>query len=463
MSDAAPKTSLTRADELVNTGVRFFKENQLDPARLHFLAALSLDPIHPIAWQNLTSVLRNKFHYAAAVAAGRRAVLLTKGENPYCLTNLGVSLFGYRKFEEALDILRRVTEAIPNEGQGWHNYGLVLYCLGRREEALAAFEKALPLALSDPNISNDLALTQLSLGRIAEGLANYESRWLTLTKSRVWKLRIPEWQGEDLQGAKILVHHEQGFGDSLMLSRFLLPLARRGCHITLAVPEPLTRLFRWSFPFITVRDINDVEHVNEDSGFDFHSPLLSVMRHLGISRPADISSAPYLISKGEFSMALPKNKKKIGICWASGDHAPSMRDRRRLVPLEQFLPLLEDPEIALISLQVGKDTKDIVNLGLEGLVFDPSGRIEDFADTARIVKSLDLVISVDSAVAHLAGALGKKCLMLSPHTRCWRWWSLPKGTPWYDRMIAFSQAQDGSWTEATHAANERAKWILKDI
>jgi ADP-heptose:LPS heptosyltransferase len=185
------------------------------------------------------------------------------------------------------------------------------------------------------------------------------------------------------------------------------------------------------------------------------------MRWSGIKQPKDISSEVYLVAKPEPVMRLPENRKKVGICWASGNHFKEMNERRRVVPLTLFLPLLSDPSVSVISLQVGAESKDIINNGLEGIIFDPTMKIENFSQTADLIASLDMVISVDSAVAHLAGAIGKPVLMLSPFSRCWRWWGQETGWPWYSRMRIYPQEQNGSWARPMAKATKDALWMMK--
>jgi tetratricopeptide (TPR) repeat protein len=421
-----------------------FQQGQIEPARLHFLAALIAEPNHVHALQNLGAVLRTMQHYEAAAVVSRRSVALAPG-NAYCRSNLGVSLLNLRRFDEALALLRAVTVDMPDHGPSWHNLGLALYIMGRHEAALKAFDRALTL-LPDLQTISDRALTLLALGEIQKGLEAYEVRWAILPKSKVWGLNIAEWQGEDLKGKHLLVHHEQGFGDSIMLVRFVRQLAEAGARITLAVPSELLRLFKRSFPFVAVVDFNDEEKLSASANFDFHSPLLSVMRWLGIQQPQTIDSRPYLVTMPT-PHKLPEADFRIGICWASGKHGKAVEDRRRLVPLTLFLPMLECPGVSLVSLQKGDEVRDIPLSGSESIVFDLSNRLEDFAATADLMNDLDLVISVDSAVAHLAGAIGKPCLMLSPYTRCWRWWRKNLGWPWYTNMFVFSQSEDGTWTK----------------
>ena len=437
----------SRADEINAIGADLFRQGQYEPARLHFLATLSLEPSHASALQNLGAVLRQMLHYEAAASVARRSVMLTQGKNPYCRSNLGVSMLALKQFNVAKDLLYGVTRDLPEAAESWHNYGLVLYMLGQYEEALEVFNKSLAINPSNNQCRSDKSLTLLSLGRIAEGLASYEVRWKLLQKNKIWATNVREWQGEDLAGQHILVHHEQGFGDSLMLSRFLLPLQKLGCSITLAVPAELMRLFEYNFDFAKVIDIND-EMLDDPSAFDYHSPLLSVMRWLGIKEPSDIDLSPYLKAKQLSKLNFPQSQLRVGICWASGDHGHGLTERRRVVSLTSFLPLVELQGVTLISLQKGSAGGEIVKHGMEGMVFDVTHRLEDFAATADVIAQLDLVVSVDSAVVHLAAAMGKPTLMLGPYSRCWRWWNAADGLPWYEDLKTFRQSQNGTWDVA---------------
>jgi Flp pilus assembly protein TadD len=454
----------TKADELNHMGALLFNKGQLEPARFHFLAALQLDPNHAMALQNLGAVLRNMGHYEAAASVARRSVRLSP-ENPFCQSNLGVSLLSLKDYDACLATLRRVAKALPDSGPSHHNLGLVLYMLGRFEEALASFDRAKGLQADNPVWESDRALTLLALGRLDEGLAAYEVRWKLLAKSPIWDLGLPEWQGEPLIGKSILVHHEQGFGDSLMLVRFVDSLvARRKATIVLAVPNELVRLFDFSFGG-SVEVVPLLSDTLAKRQFDYHTPMLSMMRHLGIAHPDHISSYPYIVpppDEDEIVTRLPKSALRIGIVWASGNHGMASMDRRRLVAVTKFLPFTELPGVSVISLQKGDEAQDIRRFGLEGLIYDASPRLEDFAATAILIEALDLVVTVDSAVAHLAGAMDVPTIMLSPYSRCWRWWNANQasGLPWYDNMVVLSQAQDGSWDNAVADALEHAVDML---
>lgn len=452
---------LSKAEELNAKGAQFFREGHLEPARLHFLAALSIEPDQPQVLQNLGATLRSLNHFEASESVARRSVVASKG-NPFCLSNLGVAQLGLKKYNEALLTLRDVTKALPESGPSWHNYGLVLYMLGRFDEALVAFDKSLACGYTSPQLLSDRGLTLLALGRIQDGLEAYEVRWEVLAQASVWRMRIPEWKGEPLIGTRVLVHHEQGYGDSLMLVRFVKLLAKQAAHITLAVPAPLMALFERSFPFLRVIDLEQIPETAEDN-FDYHTPLLSVMRWLGVKQPKEIDASPYLIADAMRPVVnLPEAKLKIGICWASGNHGPALMERRRVVPLTAFLPMSEIPGVSLISLQVGRESGEVAVHGMEGIVFDLTPKLDDFSITADVISRLHIVISVDSAVAHLAGALGKTCLMLSPYSRCWRWWNKTSGWPWYERMTIFHQSQNGSWGEAMWNVTKSIRTYMKE-
>jgi len=451
----AEPTIEEKAHLINHQGTVLFSKGHMEPAKAHFLAALTLVPDHAQALQNLGAVLRNQGHMLAAASVARRSVRAS-GNNVYCRSNLGVSLLGLRQYRESLEVLGSVIADMPNNGFSWHNYGLTLYMCGQYEAALEAFETARGLANLGPQVDSDRALTLLSMGLIAEGLKAYEVRWEILTKSRIWGLGIMEWLGEPPAGKRILVHHEQGFGDSLMLSRFIPALVAEGAIVTMAVPEELVRLFENSFGAIaTVVNWNE-EKLGVEWTFDYHTPMLSLMRHLGVGAPHHLLHFPakYLAAPNvdDIVERLPPADIRIGICWASGNHGPQLAERRRLANLTDFLPLTEIPGASVISLQKGHEVNDLDAFGMRGLVFDLAPRFTDFAATAAVIAKLDFVISVDSAVAHLAGALGVPTIMLSPFSRCWRWWTQGDAKPWYTDMKILYQAENGTWTEAVRSA-----------
>lgn len=440
MAKPQEPTAVERARALVAKGAELHNQRQVDAARLHYIAANMLVPNDSGILQNLSGALYALEHFEASASVGRRAVKANP-DNPYGHCNLALALIALGQCDEAEFHIRESLKHKPEIGDFWHNLSQCFYRRNQFEDAIKMCEIALTRNPTHPiDVQNDHAMALLALGKSIEGLKAYEARWNSfIYKNPIWELGIPEWKGEDLSNAHIVAHHEQGFGDSIMLLRFIKQLEAKAKKVTLAFPPELTTLVEANFPKLDV--INCMEPGNVEA--DFHSPMMSVWRHLR----AEISDKSYLRA-GASPVKLPQGRR-IGLCWTSGDHGARLSRRRRVIPLELFLPLTEIPDVQVISLQKGGNAdRDIPNLGGEGIFFDPMGRCADWNDTAGIIGALDLVISVDSAVAHLAGALGKPVLMLSPYTRCWRWWGETTGLPWYKNFSIFSQDSDGTWNKA---------------
>jgi hypothetical protein len=440
------------ADELVDIGTSFFMQRRPDVARLYFDAALLKEPDHGRALHNLSSSLIQGHLLQAALSTARRA--LNAGlDNPGVLMNITAALNGLGRFEEVLQgtdkILREMPTSDPRLPSVLHNRGLVLNHLERLEEAVEAYDKALILTNASDHrnmILSDRALALLGMGKIVEGCQAYAVRWENrLYKSKVWELGVPQWQGEDLEGKRIILQHEQGFGDGVMLGRFVPELLRRTPDVALAVPGPLVDLFinHVFWRGVPVFEWNDDEEKMKEWKADYHVPMLTALGLLNFE-PKMISDEPYLCADADEDNLGPKGYR-VGICWASGYHNFALAIRRRYVPLHILFPLAEIPGVRLVSLQKDEPSKDILNLGAESFIHDAMAKCGDFADTARVIAGLDLVVAVDSVVAHIAGALGVPCLMLGPYVRCWRWWGSDTGWPWYKNFQIFKQEEYGNW------------------
>jgi hypothetical protein len=451
-----PDGQVSRAELLNATGAHYHGLGNIEAARVHYNAALMSEPMHGQALQNLCGALTNFDLYEASVSVGRRAVRADP-TNRQAKMNLAAALVGLRRFAEAKQIMQPLMQDMSGNPALWHNFGLALYMSGDRLGAMEELDKA--SALRDepaPVVEGDRSLCTLSLGMIGLGMERYDAcRWKLLGQHKIWQAGIAEWQGEDLQGKTLIVSHEQGFGDTIMLCRFIPQLQERGATVVLAVPGSLVRLMEFSFP-----DVRCVDWDTTEVWGDFHSPFMSVMRWLSIE-PEHIESASYLHAGPLTSDLPPREKLRIGICWESGDHGAGQKKSRRVVPLELFFKLAELPGVSLISLQKAQAQEQILARGAESFIYDPMGRCSDFADTAAIIEQLDIVISVDSAVVHLAGGLGKPVIMLGPFTRCWRWWGERHGLPWYEHFAIVRQSRDGTWTSAVSTAVEMIQKALK--
>lgn len=404
---------------------------------------------------------------------------------PDDLTTMAVmrdSLIDRRNYEAALVFAKRIVEAVPGDGAQWERLACIYMSMDEYELAEPLIAKSLDLAPDNPvhwheaalfahrrnihDLAIDLAKRGFELNPYGSALKHdyahfllakgddlpgafkeYEERWETLVHLRPWDLHVPEWHGEPVVGRAILFHSEQGHGDAIMLSRFARTLIGRGAaRVGLTIPTSLVALYRaQEWPGVEVVDIGTVE----DDGWDYQTPMFSAMRWLGIER-TDIDPAPYLRAPSIVTPPLPRGRR-IGICWASGRWNLDTALRRH-APLEKIIDIATVPGVRLVSLQQGFGTPDIATVGAEAILFDPMPACKTFADTAAVVEQLDAVVTVDTAVVHLAAAMGKPTFMLNQFTRCWRWWELPSGRPWYATMTSARQEKPRDWSGPIAAA-----------
>ena len=435
------------------SGKEYQDRGNIAAAEQSFNAALRLDPNHHAALSYLACIVGDRRQFGAAVALAQRAVNL-EPTNPAYLGNLGNALFRADRYQEAAAAQMQAIklcggkkergEEVDQFGRAglWHNLGLARMAAGKPDQAVHCFRTGLTLAPDEHRIKRDLGCALLGCGEYPEGLLYHEARWAELAKYPIWDSGIPRWDGEDLEGKTIIAHHEQGFGDTLQFCRFLPQLRAGGAHVIAAVSQPLLRLIAISGLADEVCLVND-----PPPPADFHVPMMSVPLHLGTTLET-IPSAPYLRAP-DTGLGIPILKPAgvrlmVGLCWAgSSGYVPDMR---RSMPLEHILPLIEMPELAFVSLQKGERVDDIRRVGMRSHIGDLSGILGDFADTAAAMMQLDLVISVDTSVLHLAGALGRPAIGLFSNWRCWRWLTERDDSPWYPSLRLCTQASPGDWT-----------------
>jgi hypothetical protein len=445
--------------KVVPTAQRFFlsskeyhERGNLGAEELCLNSGLRLQPNHPPALTRLACIAGDRRQFAAAVALAQRAVAIDP-QNPAYLGNLGNALFRADRYHEAAQAImqalklvgakRAAGEEVNQLGVAglWHNLGLARIAAGKPEHAVQCFRTGLSLAPDEARMRRDLGIALLACGQFGEGLIAHEARWDELQKNPVWDSGIPRWEGQDLGGKTIIVHHEQGFGDTLQFCRFLPWLRERGAHVIASVPQPLLRL-------IAISGLADqvVEVTGPPPPADYHVPMLSVPAHLGLTLET-IPSAPYLRAP-DTGLGIPLKKPDgcvllVGLVWAGASgYVPDMR---RSMPFEHMLALADLPQLAFVSLQKGERVGDIARAGATAVVADLSGILGDFADTAAALMQVDIVVSVDTSVLHLAGALGRPTIALLSHWRCWRWLTGRDDTPWYPSMRLVTQQSPGDW------------------
>jgi FkbM family methyltransferase len=422
-------------------GLELHRAEQTDQALKHYARAAALDPRHAMAWNNMGVLLRRQGKRKAAVACYRRAVAI-KGDDATHHSNLGNVLRDLGLLEDAERHGARAVALAPENAGAHHNYGLILQDLGRHAEAVAEIDEGIRLEPGNVGFRWDRALNLLMLGDLARGFAEYEVRW-KLPHNPPPRITAPEWKGEPLEGKTILIWSEQGFGDTLQFIRYAPMVKARGAARVILLAQPaLVRLLSGA---------NGIDAVVTEGmphpAYDCHAPLLSLPRLMGTTLETIPADCPYLKPAKGGGPTLRRSEQvrlQVGICWAG--KPTHKNDHNRSAGIEPFLALLDDPEIAFYSLQKGPRAADLVTSGAAALVEDLSAQIDDFADTARVLKQLDLVITVDTAVGHLAGALGVPVWVALPVTIDWRWMRGRSDSPWYPSMRLFRQTRPGDWS-----------------
>jgi Flp pilus assembly protein TadD len=356
-------------------------------------------------------------------------------------------------FPPAIDSFDRAVTLNPDAAPSWSNLGMVLKVEGRFAEAIAAHDKAVTLDPANPRFRVNRAVALLKAGLWERAWQDYEARFELPGAPPIDKSTLmPSLQaGDDLSGRTILALHEDGFGDTLQFLRYLPLLAERGARVVACVPPSLTRVMR-TIPGVT-EVVTDPRHVPTH---DFVCPMFSLPRVFGTT-VHNIPPVPPMTLDPELARQwagrLPPGGLRVGLVWA-GQARPSLPgfgtlDRRRSAGLAAFEPLFAVPNVSFISLQAGPAARQPRPAGLQMLdpqMLDPMPDVTDFADTAAIIAALDLVVSVDTSVVHLAGLVGKPAFLLDRYDGCWRWLSGRRDSPWYPGMTIFRQHEPADWS-----------------
>jgi tetratricopeptide (TPR) repeat protein len=424
-------------DYLVTLGEALITERPLE-AIARLARAVQMGTKNPIAYSKLAEVLvdQRKPEEAYTICETGLAVC---GPHLEILKSRGLALKVLGRSEEALACLRGIEALVPQDQGVLTNIAGALLDLNRVADARTYLERVLALDPSSASAHYNLGLALLLEGNYKDGFREYEYRWgiRQLVPGRPVFPR-PMWDGSPLNGRPILLHGEQGAGDAIQFVRYAAAVKARGGRVILLVRQPLMRLLSW---------VEGCEVAALDAPLpphDFHCPLLSLPLVMGtdldsIPPPARFEVPAELKQKWSEILG-PKTSLRVGIVWAG---SPSNRnDRNRSLPCRLFAPLLEIPDIEWFSLQVGPPTAQLSAPELRGKIRDLA---PDFANTAAAISQLDLVISVDTSVAHLAGSIGTTVWTLLSFTADWRWMLDREDTPWYPNMRLFRQKTQGDW------------------
>lgn len=434
-------------------------------------------------------IVSKKQHFTKALQLHRKGDLrealrcyqqaLQDGAHPDILLNLGALLHDLELYAEALEVYERALELAPHSGKTYHNKGNTLLALDRCERAIESYRHAAALLPENPEplvpmgmaferrLHHDEAmecyqaalrrdpacaeahwnrsLLHLKLGRFEEGWKEFEWRWKKrgyTTASR--DFGVPPWEGECIEGQTILVHTEQAFGDTIQFARYLPLLATRCGRLVLEAPLPLCDLLRMT------SGVSEVIPTGSPlPRCDRHVPLMSLPRIFETTLETIPRTSPYLVPPRDRIEVWHERLAtcatvKAGVAWAGR----KMPDPLRSCRLADLAPLAELQDITFFSLQMDEASREALSPPPGMNLVDLTAHIGDFADTAALIAHLDLVITIDTSVAHLAGALRKPTFVLLPHVSDWRWMLKRSDSPWYPTMRLFRQAVRGDWREA---------------
>jgi Flp pilus assembly protein TadD len=404
--------------------------------------AIALRP-NVASYTNRGNVLRELKRTEEALQSYEHAIAL---DPRYAEThnNHGSALQELGRFEDAVASYQRAIALKPDYAQGYNNLGVALTELRRIDEATAAFDEAIALKSDYAEATWNRGLAHLLAGQYASGWRDYEARKQKRDPVGDRSFPKPLWLGDAaVSGKTILVHWEQGFGDTIQFSRYLKLLADAGAKVLFAPQRPLKRLMETLDPRVQIVDID--EPLPE---FDFHCPLMSLPLAFGTEPRTIPRIERYLRVDREKANAWrgmlgERTKPFIGVAWSGSTQHKN--DRARSIEFRRFMALLDD-RYRFISLQKEVSDEDRLSLSRAKIVH-LGDALGDFADTAALCSLMDLVISVDTVLAHLAGALGGPVWLLLPYVPDWRWMLETTDTPWYPTMTLIRQRRRGDWDE----------------
>lgn len=413
-------------------------------AAVAFDKVIAAQPRHVIARINRGNALAETGELERALVDYDEALKLAPG-HPLALYNRGNALHALGRDAEAVRAYDQALMAMPQHASALRNRGLALAAINRHQEAVASYGRALAVKPGDADAHFNTSLSLLTLGDYARGFAEYEWRWKRTGMNLKPRFRQPLWLGETPLGGKtILLHAEQGLGDTIQFARYATLLARGGAEVILEVQPELKDL------------LSQVEGVAGVLGrgealpaFDVHCPLMSLPLALKTTPQNIPAEIPYLrASEDRIAKWRPKlealSAPRVAIAWSG--RATHVNDRNRSLTLAMLEPLLAMPNVRFVSIQRELRAADADRLAADPRILHVGGELDDFSDTAAVLALADLTICVDTSATHLAGALGRPVWALIPFQPDWRWGLTGNRTPWYPGVELFRQPEPGDWS-----------------
>jgi Flp pilus assembly protein TadD len=445
--EEALKLKSDHAEVHNNLGVALAALGRLVEAAAHYQDALRLNPSYSQAHNNLGIILAAQGRIDEAIACYRRALALWP-DYASAHSNLGVALVAQGQLEAAAACYQRALEIRPDYADAINNLGVTFRMKGELESAVACYRRALEIRPDLVDAHVNLATVLLLLGDFKTGWPEYEWRWW-YRQSGPRSFAQPRWQGEPLEGRTILLYAEQGLGDTIQFIRYAHLVKERGGRVLVECQKALAPLLA------SCTSIDQlVVHGAPLPPFDLQLPLLSLPLVFGTTVATVPGNVPYLMAKGMLAEHWRQELDsvpgfRVGIAWQGNPETAN--DRCRSVPLVSFAPLAQAHGVRLISLQKGYGSEQVREATTRFPIIDWTSRLDEsagpFMDTAALMTSLDLVVTSDTVIAHLAGALGMPVWVALPFAPDWRWPMGREDSLWYPTMRLFRLRQPGDWGE----------------
>ncbi len=439
-------------DEVLLQAWQIHQQGNAKYAEQIYRSALQQQPEHANAWCYLGIALHDQKKYADSVLAYQNA-LHHNPIFPIALNNLGNSLRYLGRVEEADAAFQRAIELDPKYFNAYRNRGTLHAWTGRVDRAFQHYYEAMKLNPADAELHRNLGVIHLLQGNFAEGWAEYRYRW-KCPDAIQHQYAKPKWNGQSLDGKTILLYSEQGLGDTIQFVRFAKVLKERGASTIVYAQHQLLALLQGCQGI----DVLVPNSLPLEYPFDYHCSLMDVADMLQIDLESIPSEVPYIVPRQNLiqywsvtlGKLLPPARLRIGLHWQGNpDH---QADMFRSFPLNEFAPIADLEGVQLISLQRGRGTEQIAKWAGSKPIHTLPENVDQssgaFMDTAAILAQLDLIVTNDTSVAHLAGALARPFYMILGYTPDWRWLQQRLDTPWYPTATLFRQSKIGHWSDA---------------
>ncbi|MEW6187999.1 MAG: tetratricopeptide repeat protein [Thermodesulfobacteriota bacterium] len=440
-------------------GISLYEQGKLDEAIEAWQKALQVNPDLPNVSFNLGIAYYNQGSLDEALFYCEKAIELDphSAEAHY---NLGLIHYGLNQPDEAVRCWQRTLQYNPRHLNASCNLGVVFQENHQLVRAMKCYEKALKIKTDFPDARWNRAVCRLLAGDFNQGWREYQWRFKVKDLFLERGFPHPYWQGEPLEGKKILLYAEQGFGDTFQFIRYLPWVVNQGGTVVLECPREIIPMLR------NQKGIDRIIPYGDPlPGFDLQCPLLNLPLIFNTRLDTIPAKIPYLFSDQQlvhkWRMWLDQDSKRfrVGLVWAG--RPIHKKDKKRSIRINSFLPLFKMPEVTFYSLQKGEAATQIKQFPEKESFIDLSGPLTDFSETAALIENLDLVITVDTAVAHLTGALGKPVWTLLPFSPDWRWMLDREDSPWYPTMKLFRQPVPGDWGSVMEKVRKKLEEFIK--